>query len=360
VYFVDKISARRLVGRRTNWLNPVGRDSDIILSTRCAVSRNMKGFRFPFRADDNELNEVFIRISRAVELPDSYKDGSIYPLRNVSDIAKFVLLERRIISPEMAHTDKPGVAAGIFKGEELSFSVNDEDHFRVQAIISGMEADVAFTRVTEYMNKFRNRLSFVHSGKLGWLTSSPTKIGTGLQLSFFCHLPALILCNRMERVFKRILPASINIRGLFSEGNHQLGNMFQISNQATLGTSEEDIIQKTTSALNEVVKEERDCRNKLKKNNNIKAVDRVQRSIAVLKNARLMGAMEMISYISDLRFGLALGWVKGIDFHSLNKLLLSVLPGHLLAKHGYAEDVIEQDKIRADILRQGFSNVNPV
>jgi len=355
--FVKNINANRLISRRTNWLNPIGRDSDIVLSTRCTVSRNLKGLRFPCNADDDELHEVFKTINEAVGLSNKSKSGSVYPLKNVSDIAKFVLLERRIISLEMAHSDREGTAAGIFRGEELSFIINDEDHFRVQSIVAGMEPDSALNKVFDYLSELRDSLKFARTNKLGWITSSPTKVGTGLQLSFFCHLPGLMLCNRMEKIFERILPASINIRGLFSEGTRQLGDMFQIFNQATLGTSEEEIIQRTAFTIKEVIKEERKCRRKLFKNNDIEAVDRIQRSIAVLKNARLLGAMEMIGYISDLRLGLALNWIKGIDKYSLNKLLLSALPGHLLAKYKYAEDVIEQDRIRADIMRGGLSEV---
>ena len=353
---VSKVSASRLANRRTEWLKPMGSDSDIVLTTLVCVARNLVGHNFPNHAELDELRDILFRVREAVDNCRYNAKFSLYDISSMEETARFILLERRIISGEMAHSDRPWTAAAVLKGEELSFMVNEEDHLRVQSIISGLEADRAWKKLNRFFYRLEDELEFAYNIKLGWLTCSPTEVGTGLKISFFCHLPALALTEKLEELFEAVLPASIVIRGLFGEDQHYLGDIFQISNQATLGQREEEIIQRTTVMAREVVKAERMARDEISRNMDPKAVDRVHRSYAILTHAQLLGAMEFIGFISALRLGINLGWITGMDLHSLNKLMIKSLPGHLLARYKKTPPLLEQDRLRAVMVRSALKD----
>lgn len=354
---ITKISPQQLANRKTSWLKPTGSDCDIVLTTKMRLTRNLLGRNFPIKAKPQEFIGIRNELLSALDASNYSKTFSIYNVDNLNDIARFILLERRIISSKMAHSEWKGMAAGVARGEELSFMINEEDHFKVQSIFSGMDTARAWIKLNKFILDFNTFVEFSHSQELGWLTSSPKDVGTGLRISFFCHLPALTITDRLDRVFDKIISASISIQGIFGDGYPNHSNIFQISNQATLGLTEEEITERTEGVVREVVKAERSAKEKLKRRSDLKARDIIIRSFYILKNARLLGVMEFISFISAVRLGIDLGWIKGIDIFSLNLILVKCLPGHLSVKFKKMPNLLELDRYRADFVREQVINM---
>ena len=351
---IHRTTPRQLSNRRTAWLKPAGSDCDIVLTTKLRLARNLSGRNFPVKAKPQEFIEVRNELLNALDASDYSKTFSIYNVDNLSEIARFILLERRIISSKMAHSELKGLAAGVSGGEELSFMINEEDHFKVQSIVSGMNVSRAWRKLNKFIQDFNKIIEFSNSQELGWLTSSPKDVGTGLRISFFCHLPALTITDRLDKVFDKIISASISIQGIFGDGYPNHSNIFQISNQATLGLTEEEIMEKTELIVRQVIEAERKAKERLKRRSDLRARDIVGRSFYILKHARLLGVMEFISFISAIRLGIDLGWIKGIDYYRLNLILVKCLPGHLSIKFNKMPRLMELDRNRADFVRENL------
>ena len=348
-------SYKRLLKRRIDWLNPKGRDSDIVLTTRIRLARNLKGYKFIARARLEEQSEIIECFYRAREESPLKANSAFYDIDMMEDIARVILIERRIIRPEMAHSEMRA-AVVIFRGEYVSFTVNDEDHIRIRSVAAGREVKKAWEKVVRVYTQLSQRLDFAHNQKLGYLTCSPANVGTGLRVSFFCHLPGLFLTDKLDEVFETIASAGITIRG-FQDGDKQnIGNIFQISNQMTLGLSEDEILYRTENIINQVVKAEQGARKDIIETDSLIALDRVHRSFAVLTNAYLLGIIEFISFVSSIRLGIDLGWITGITYYELNRLTLNAQPGHLSASISGEPTEFEVDKARADLVKSALSN----
>ena len=354
-------SCKRLLKRRIDWLNPGGRDADIVLTTRIRLARNLRGNKFTTRAHIDEQDEIVERFYRAREESSLKANSAFYDIDMMEDIARAILIERRIIRSEMAHSETPA-AAVIFRGENVSFTVNDEDHLRIRSIAPGREMKKAWEKVVKVYKQLSQRLDFARNQKLGYLTCSPANVGTGLRISFFCHLPALFLSDKLDEVFETIASAGITIRGFQDGGKQNIGNIFQISNQMTLGLSEDEILQRTDNIIEEVVKAEREARKDIIETGSLIALDRVHRSFAILTNAHLLGIIEFVGFLSSIRFGLDLGWITGITHYELNRLTLYVQPGHLAADlmtfMKYEPSPLELDLSRADLVKSTLSKAN--
>ena len=354
---VTNISSQKLANRKTNWLDPSGKDHDIVLTTKMQLMRNLKGKLFPVKANPHDFFEIRNALLSAIDNSNYSKSFSIYNIDNLNEISRYVLLERRIISSEMAHAKRKGMTAGVTSGEELSFMINEDDHFKVQSLVAGLATDRAWKRLNKFINHFSELTEFSYSPEFGWVTSSPKNLGTGLRVSFFCHLPALTITDRLDIIFNKIISNSISIEGIFGDSHPNHSNIFQISNQATLGLSEDEIKEKTLAVVKEVIKAERKAKNRLRLRNDIKARDIVTRSFYILKHAKLLGVMEFVSFISAFRLGIDIGWIKGIDIHSLNKILVKSLPGHLSAKYEKMPNLLLLDKERAEFVSESLRNV---
>jgi protein arginine kinase len=281
---------------------------------------------------------------------------SFYPVNTIIELSRSLLIERRIIRPELEQTQLP-ISAVVFTGEEAFFTLNDIDHLRFHSVVSGREVEYAWEKVKTLGKELTAQFEFATTEKLGYLTSSPTNVGTGLRVSFFCHLPALVISDKLDDLLKTIFPAGIIVRGFLGEENRSLGNIFQICNQITLGLNEEEILQRTDLVVQEVVKEEREARAKIMHQLEPLAIDRVRRSYAVLTHAYLLDVLEFFNFISAIRFGLDLGWIRGINRYELNKLLLYMQPAHLLCKYQLKEPShIELDRLRAAVVKESLKN----
>ncbi len=345
--------------RRPVWLKPEGRAADIVLSTRITLSRNLSGFRFPHRAGTNDLDKVLNLILKRFAEAELRAAPSFYDLRTTAEAARGILVERGLLSPELAQTERPAGAL-VFRGEKNSVAINDDDHLRFQSALSGFEAAKAWKNLGGLYEKLSRNLKFARSSKLGFLTSSPTNVGSGLKVSFTCHLPGMALTKNLDKVFDRIAPAGIDIKGIMGQGAGNMSSVFRISNQATLGFTESEIISRTKTVLKEVLEAERIARREIRTEGEVLAADYVFRSLAVLSSARLMSAEESFGFLAGVRFGVAMGWIAGIDLYEVNRLMLQSQPGHLAAMiKGNLSD-LEKDQFRADFLRRRMKIVKSV
>ena len=267
------------------------------------------------------------------------------------------MIERRLID----HKPVPKkLTTGIIvtRGESGFVNINYEDHLHFHSVTGGFNSSRALKRLDRITKPFKENLRFHSSRSLGYLTSSPVLLGTGFRISYYCHLPALNLLRRMDEIAERALTAGIVLSGNYYHESGFIGaNIIQLYNQATLGTTENIIIEKAEAVVREIIQSEREARKQIKDEFDPIAYDQISRFLAILKNAYILNADEMIIYLSALRFGILLGWISGIDNREILTLMLYGQDGHLCAAHKAAMDSIEKDKIRASVIKAGLSQV---
>lgn len=351
----NEYSLKRIAGRRLQWLQPQGRDSDVVINTRISLARNLEGYKFPLSAGAEDLEDVLNMIADTAADSIARTNGDFYDLRRLTNAARSVLIERRIISPELARAERPAGAVAL-RGEESSIMINGDDHLLFQSVVSGMEIDDVWKKMGRLYRGLSSSFNYAQSDKMGFLTSSPTNVGTGLRVSFTCHLTGLVLTKRLDKVLESIFPAGIDIQGLFEHGGSSISNIFRISNQATLGLTEDEITRRAASVMENVLQAEREARSKIQAENYLVAQDYVLRTFAILTSARLLGADESFGFLAALRFGLNMGWISGLSLYEINKLMLRAQPGHLAALMTGEPSDIEKDKFRADFIRQELKN----
>jgi protein arginine kinase len=276
------------------------------------------------------------------------------PLEKLSQIEHGFLLEKRILSVQMLKHIKSSAVA-VWHHQSMSALINEEDHLRLQAIEPGIMIERAFNSVMELDRKLQHYLAIARTSELGYLTSCPTNLGTGMRVSLFCHLPGLALTGQVEQTLEDLVPSGIAIRGFFGESSAFLGNIFQISNQITLGLKEEDILSRISSLYNVIIKTERNARKELLNEAKIEVQDRISRAFGVLSNARTLEFPEFIEMLSDIRLGLDTKNIGGITHRRINQLMMETQPAHLVKK---IERQLSEQEInieRANQVRKAFT-----
>jgi protein arginine kinase len=245
-------------------------------------------------------------------------------------------------------------AVALWRNSSVSLLVNEEDHLRLQAIEPGMMIDQAYQSVLALDRDLRRYVSVARTEDLGYLTSCPTNLGTGMRVSLFCHLPGMALSGQIEKTLGAMIPSGIAVRGFFGESSPFLGNIFQISNQITLGVKEENIMARVKSICDALIKGERDARKELMNNAKIDVMDRVCRAFGVLSNVRSLEFPELVGMLSDIRLGLDLKWIEGIRHPKINSLMMMTQPAHLCQIAGRVLPETEINQYRADLVRKTF------
>jgi protein arginine kinase len=346
------------IANRDSWMNGNGPESDIVFSSRIRLARNISGFLFPSRANNDQKNNILRKVKETYSSVDVLKEGIFTNIDELSSIDRQFLLERHIISQEHMI---PGKGKGLLvtKDEGISFMINEEDHLRIQVITSGFDLKKCWEQLNDIDNALSKKLSFCFSYDLGYLTSCPTNVGTALRASCMLHLPALILTKRINKILELLARISFTTRGLFGEGTQALGDFFQISNQASLGLSEEELIDNLVGVVNQVKEQEIDARNTLLKKHKIKLEDSVWRALGILRNCRLINSKEALSHLSILSLGLDLGIIKNTYLSSegevrklINSLFILIQPAHLQKIEAKSLDENKRDYVRAEILRK--------
>ncbi|MCL6572862.1 MAG: protein arginine kinase, partial [Bacillus sp. (in: Bacteria)] len=255
-----------------------------------------------------------------------------------------------LISPHLAE-ESPYGAVLLTENEEVSIMINEEDHIRIQCLFPGLQLSVALDTANEIDDWLESNIQYAFDEKLGYLTSCPTNVGTGLRASVMMHLPGLILTQQINRIIPAINQLGLVVRGIYGEGSEALGNIFQISNQITLGKSEEDICRDLKGVVSQLISQERSARVALRKTSNIQLEDRVNRSLGVLSNSRIIESKEAARCLSDVRLGIDMGYIDNMSKTILNELMILTQPGFLQQYAGGPLRPFERDIRRASLIR---------
>lgn len=340
----------------TSWMKDPGPNNDIVLSSRIRLARNIGTIPFPNQASEEQLKQVTEIVRKSVgEL--NKKTGETFmflDLEQISPLERFVLVEKHLISPAHAQAAKN---RGLLIGEDgvVSIMVNEEDHLRIQVILPGLQMAEAWKIADAVDDVLEKGMDFAFSERQGYLTSCPTNVGTGLRASVMLHLPALVITNQINRVIAAISQLGLAVRGLYGEGSETIGNIFQISNQITLGFSEREIIENLQSVASQIVEQERLARTHLLEHNKEQLIDKVYRAYGILSHARIVSSQEAMKLLSDVRLGVDLAIIEEVDPRIFNELLVKTRPNFLQKLAHRDLDAAGRDGMRAEIIRQTIS-----
>lgn len=335
------------------WMLEDGPDKDIVMSSRIRLARNFANKMYPTSGNQEALEEVhqFVK-DTYTDSPDGSEDSlEFLPMKELKMIEKLVLVEKHLISPHLVkHSDHAAVL--LSENEQTSIMVNEEDHLRIQVYYPGLQLRKALDQAFALDNWLEANANYAFDETKGYLTSCPTNIGTGMRASIMMHLPALVLTKQINRLIPAINQLGLVVRGIYGEGSEARGNIFQVSNQITLGKSEEDIVEDLESIVNQLVEHERMARKYIYEQSETSLEDRVFRSYGTLKYSRIIDSKEASICISDLRLGIDLGMIENISENILNELMVLTQPGFLQHYANKALRSDERDIRRASVIRE--------
>lgn len=331
-----------------NWYLQSEKDSDVAISTRIRLARNLSEFKFNLQ-DEKSINELESKIK---ELSWNIGYGlKFLKLKDMDDITKMSLVEKNLISPEFALNKNDTGSILINDDENICIMINEEDHLRIQVFSSGLDIENTLNLAKELDEKIGSYLNYAMSKDYGYLTSCPTNVGTGLRVSVMLHLPALRKTKNIENVLNAITNFGVNIRGVYGENSKSSSDMFQISNKQTLGLTEEDIAKNIKIITQKLIEQERKARKFLIKDN-IDLEDKVYRSYGILKNCRKISSEETRELLSIVKLGTDLGIIDEMTDLKVLKLYLYTKPANLQKYLGQQYEPIERDLKRAEVIKK--------
>ena len=331
------------------WITKEGPQNEIVLSSRVRLARNIANTPFPSYLSIEDAQKLINKVKEAVDR-DGAQSYTLYNMENMSALDKQVLLEKHLISPDLAKSNKG--AALVSEDGLISIMVNEEDHIRIQSILPGLQMKNAWDLGDKVDDLLEETLDYSYDEKLGYLTCCPTNVGTGMRASSMVHLPALSMIGNISKILQTVAQIGLTIRGMYGEGTEFQGNLFQISNQITLGLSEDEIVENINAVTTQIVEKEREARNVLMNNNRIQLEDRVWRAWGILKNARVITSQEAMKLLSDVRLGMDLGIIKDLTVTQLNEIMIETQPANVQKYAGEELTPETRDIIRAEIIRK--------
>jgi protein arginine kinase len=349
------MSLRELSARPAGWMNGEGPQADVVLSSRVRLARDLKGVPFPNRADDVARTRLFRRVTEACKDLPGLERASTWNLDELRTTDREVFVERHLVSRDLAAgTGARGLV--VSEDETHSVMVNEEDHLRIQSVTPGLNPAYSLERAAAMDRALEERLEYAVDDRLGYLTACPSNVGTGLRASVLIHLPALVLAGEVRKVHRAVGGMGLAVRGWFGEGSAALGDFYQLSNQQTLGRTEEEIVARLTRIAERVLELESKARERLRDDpaRRLRLEDRVFRSWGTLLHARLLSVEQLMSCASDLRLGRWLG-VLDVPPDRLTRLAFFGQRGHLGARCGKALDGDEEARERAEWVRSELS-----
>jgi len=329
--------------------------SAIVLMTRVRLARNLAGRAFPGWAKPAQRDEILGALRTAVTAAPQMKRCFNLAIGELSELEKQILVERHLISRELSGA-KGGAGVIISKDQAFSVMMNEEDHLRIQVLRSGFQLKKAWNTINDFDSAIEEHLDFAFSPTLGYLTACPTNLGTGMRASAMMHLPALVISNQMEKVVRAVNQLGMVVRGLFGEGSDASGSIFQISNQTTLGESEDEIIKRLSSVLQSIIEHELNAREKLIEADSGKVFDKVGRAYGILQNSHLLSSSEAMNLLSLIRLGIDLGAFPDANRSVIDRLFIEAQPGHLQHAQKGEFEPTQRDVLRASRLRSEFAN----
>ena len=333
------------------WYEKSGNCGDVVCSTRVRLARNLKQFPFPAKATVPQREAVEQKVRDALLSGNSIlsKEFRFVPLENASEEEAVSLVERHIVSPEFI-SDRRGKAVLISDDESISIMINEEDHLRIQVLREGFSLKEAAETADRIDTLLSETLDFAYDPEFGYLTQCPTNLGTGMRASVMLHLPALTENGAMPRIASNLSKLGLTIRGTYGEGSKSVGGLYQLSNQITLGLSENEAVENLRSITVQLMEEERKARSQMAQD--VAWQDKIDRAAGILKTARVLSSSECMELLSYVRFGISVGLLQGVTTEELNGLMVNVQPGTLMAKAGKPLDQNQRDVLRATKVRE--------
>ncbi len=357
-----------LISVTSGWLDGSGPQSDIVISSRIRLARNLAQFPFLSRADDFERTEIenLLREAASNNLTESeentaeptglnYSDLQYINVEEISNIDRQFLMERQLISRELSDANgSRGVV--IADRQRTSLMINEEDHIRMQVLRSGFSLDECWAEINQVDDAIENEVSYAFHEQFGYLTACPTNVGTGIRVSVMLHLPALVQTREIKKVFHSMQKMNLAVRGLYGEGSQAMGDYYQISNQITLGKSESQIIDMIKGEVPHIIDYERRAREALMAENKQKLHDQVSRAYGILRNAQTISSEETLHLLSSLRMGVNLELITVPQIPLANEILIYTQPAHLQKKYNKEMNSQERNSHRADYLRERLTD----
>lgn len=339
-----------LINQNSEWLRGTGPNSDVVISTRIRLARNLDKIPFSHLANKKQSAQTLEMIQQAISKVDYLKKSIVFHLGDLDNVDRQFLLERHLMSLEFAKSSD-SKAVVVDESEIISIMINEEDHLRIQVMQSGLNLFEAFNIINKIDDALAKELPYAFSSEWGFLTACPTNTGTGMRGSVMMHLPAMVMNRTINRVLDAIAKLSFTTRGLYGEGTQAAGNFFQISNQVSLGHSEEDILQNLNGLIRQVIEQEQQARQTLITESRHLVEDRAWRAYGTLKSAHIITSQETIELLSMVRLGLDLEIIKDIDRRKVNELFILTQPAHLQKIENRKLTAQERDVKRAELLR---------
>lgn len=344
------------VSRHLAWTRGDGPDADVALTTRVRLARNLDGFPFPSHAAPLQLKKVMEKIAKAVEYIDRDRSLLLFPLENTHLLHRLVLYERHLASNDHL-ADVANRTLILSQTGAVSLMLNEEDHLRIQCILSGLCTRATWSTVDRFETLLSEELDFAYQEPHGFLTSYLTNVGTGMRVSVMVHLPALAMEGRLASVLEAAAVLGTTVRGIYGEGSPTMGNLYQISNSITLGLPEEEILARVSTIARHLIREEREARNTLLHENRIEIEDQIFRSYGILTHCRKISSLEATNHLSLIRLGVDLNLISHLKLFDINELLLAIRPGWLQLSQGHTMSPMDRDIQRAALIRKSLMPV---
>ena len=331
------------------WLRGSGPESDIVISSRIRLARNLA--EFPFIRKCNHADRVAIERTLRDTVATLSDSVSYVDVNSLDDVDRQFLVERQLISRELAESEAArGVA--VDAEEKFSLMINEEDHLRIQVMHSGLDLERAWERINDLDDRVESKVTYAFHDRLGYLTACPTNVGTGMRVSVMLHLPALVITRQIEKVFRSLQKINLAVRGLYGEGSQAMGDFYQISNQITLGRSEEDLMKQVAEVVPLMIDYERRARDFLVTESQENLHDRVSRAYGILCTAQTISSEETMHLLSSVRMGINLGLIRDLEIPTVNKLFIHTQPAHLQKLRGTELDTADRNIERAHYLQR--------
>jgi len=345
------VNIEDLVYNAASWLSGEGSADGMVVSCRARLARNLAAWPFAPKTTLEDQEKIIAQVLSASQKCRSMCDAAFFQMNALQANQRQLLVERHLISPALAKSK--GQRGVLFNADEsLSVMINEEDHLRLQAILPGLQTHAAWQRVDALDDALRSELEWAQSERWGFLTACPTNTGTGLRLSVLIHLPALVLTEDMERVMRGLTRMTFAVRGFYGEGTNAVGNLFQISNQVTMGVPEGEIVEKLSAVTQQIIGHEREAQAALLADASAQVEDKVWRAYGILRHARVLSGKEFMDLLSAVRLGCSLGLIDGLPLGFINQLMIITQPSHLQAESRTTLSPADRDVRRAERVRR--------
>ena len=346
-----------LVQSTGEWLRGSGPESDVVMSSRIRLARNLADYPFISRAAPADRIEIEKSIREGIKRLGEQFHVTYVDVSKLEGLDRQFLVERQLISRE--HSESEGArGVAIDDNEQVSLMMNEEDHLRIQVLKSGFDLAAAWQKINQIDDLVESQVTYAFHERLGYLTACPTNVGTGMRVSVMLHLPALVITKQIDKLFRSLQKISLAVRGLYGEGSQAMGDFYQISNQITLGRTEEDLVKQVSEVVPSIIDYERKAREYLVRESKQNLHDRVSRAYGILRTAQTISSEETMHLLSSVRMGVNLGLIPELEIPTLNRLFIHTQPAHLQKLNGSELDTADRNIERARYLRQHLNSGN--